>query len=53
MNENDIIHIVLEESEKMTEGEIIKSLPEANREIYEKADEDTKKVLLKIYLVGR
>ena len=27
INENDIIHIVLVESEKMTEGEIIKSLP--------------------------
>lgn len=52
MNENDIIHIVLEESEKMTEGEIIKSLPEANREIYEKVDENTKKILLKFYMDG-
>ena len=53
MNENDIIHIVLGESEKLTEGEIIKSLQETTREIYEKADEDTKKVLLKVYMDGR
>lgn len=52
MNENDIMHIVLVETNQMTDEEIIKKLTSKTRQTYENADENGKKLLLEFFRDG-
>ena len=52
MNENDIMHIVLVESEKIDIEEIIKKMKPKTRERYEKANDERKKEMLEDIMDG-
>ena len=54
IGENDIMHIVLvEEKVEMTLEEKLKNLDEETREEYDKSDEATRKIILKIFYRGK
>lgn len=54
MNENDIMHIVLVEPEKLSDEDLIKKLDPKIKERYDKArSEDEKKFILEIFHAGR
>ena len=54
IGENDIMHIVLvEEKVEMTLEEKVKNLDDETREEYENSDEETRKIILRIYYKGK
>jgi len=52
MQENDIIHSVLAEPDKITDEEIIKKFPKKIKEKYDKADDAGKRGILEIFIAG-
>ena len=52
MQENDIIHTVLVEPDKIPDEEIIKKFPKKTKEKYDKANDETKRVILETFIEG-
>ena len=52
MQENDIIHSVLAEPDKITDEEIIKKFTKKTKERYEKADDNGKRIILETFIDG-
>ena len=52
MQENDIIHTVLVEPDKIPDEEIIKKFPKKTKEKYDKADDKGKRDILEIFIDG-
>ena len=53
MDENNIMHIVLVEQNKISDEEIIKSFDEKTKEEYDKADDAEKKMIIKYFSRGK
>ena len=53
MEEKDIIHTVLIEPKKMTDEEIIESLDPETKEEFDKASDNEKKLILRMFMKGK